>query len=431
MLRSDSSSWNPILIRNIHNIVPTSLIAQGDSPMFPFKDPTGTDFLQSQGALDTYRGRLTSQYDTASKVARTNFLPIATLSKPGAQVETTTVPWIAFPRRREGTSNEQIDRTRTSHEEYIEWVVQSSGGKLSSITFTTEFSAYFQTLADHSFEALVAGIKAIIPNANPTVGELLGVAQKPVPLTGDGVVGPGTWQRLEDVLDRPVPDGAPTLRLGSRAEAVVWLQTRLNWLNLLDSKIDGAFGSKTQAAVITFQKRYTGGGKLFRKHLPNNPWNNGQKGILCMANFDNTIPLLFGLLSHCAAPRSDVRPQDVCGLVGATNCVPGRSSDPFVCVAAQTQALNGNVISLSDPVGIRMIKLLGTWRINGEPIDINDPQKNQGVWQISRGQHRGMLKNVPGLTLDNAPITTGAQVAKKFQVGADVVIADANDVNPT
>ncbi|MCU0568164.1 MAG: peptidoglycan-binding protein [Oculatellaceae cyanobacterium Prado106] len=398
--------------------------------MFPYKDPTGTDFLQQQGALDTYRGRLISRYDTASKVANTHFAPIASMHnlKSGKDPDVATVTWTAFPRRNESVSNDQVDRVRTNQEEYVEWAVQSSGGKLSSITFTTEFSAYFQTLADHSFNALVAGVKAVIPTANPTVRELLGVDQVPAPLTADGVVGPATWKMLEMVLDRPVPDNAPTLRQGSRGEPVVWLQIRLRWLNLLDGSLDGSFGAKTHAAVVAAQKRYLGAGELFRRNLSNNPWNNGQKGILCMANFSNTLPLLFGLMANCSTPRPNVRPQEVCNLVGSINCVPGRSSDPFVCVAAQTQALSGNALSLRDPVGIEFRALQGIWRINGQQIDINNPQQNQGIWQLSRGRHRAVLKNVPGLTLDGAPIISGAQVARKLQVGADVVVASKGDV---
>jgi Putative peptidoglycan binding domain len=401
--------------------------------MFPYKDPTGTDFLARQGAIDAYRGRMNSQYNTASKVAKTKFVPIAALSnlKPNAEAEVATVPWIAFPRRREGVSNDQVDKVRSNQEEYVEWITQSSGGTLSSVTFTNEFSTYFQTLADLGFDALVAGIKEVIPNANPTVRELFGVDQKPVPLKADGVVGTATWDLLENILDRPIPaTDNSVLRLGSRGEAVVWLQTRLNWLNLLDSKLDGAFGAKTEAAVIALQKKYAGGSALFEKNLPNNPWNNGQKGIFCLVNFSNTLPLLFGLMSQCSVPRSDVRPQEVCNVVGTINCVPGRSSDPFVCVTAQTKVLGGNVLSLRDPVGIKFLKLLGIWRLNGTQIDINDPLKNQGLWQVSRGQHRGVLKNAPGLTLDGAPITTGAQVARKLQVGADVVVAAATDLNP-
>jgi peptidoglycan hydrolase-like protein with peptidoglycan-binding domain len=409
--------------------------------MFPYQDPTLSNFLQTQGALDTYRGKLHAQYETASKLSSTKFVPIRAFSSlqpqtgvdrtiifaPDATFSNAIVTWNAFPRRNQAVNNTQVDLNRPTQEEYVEWAVQSNAGKLSSITFTTEFAAYFQTLADHSFEALVAGIKQVIPNANPTVAELFGTSQKPTPLTVDGVVGPATWSLLERILDRP-PANAPVLRRGSQGEAVKWLQTRLTWLNLFDGKLTGLFDQTTENAVKAAQKRYAGGGELFRQHLPNNPWNNGQKGILCMANFDNTLPLLFGLLSHCAVPRKDVSIQEVCNLVGGTNCVPGRSSDPNVCMAVQTEALKGNVFSPADPVGIQILKLQGIWRINNTEININDPQKNQGAWQVARGGRRGVLKNLPGLTLDGVPITSGGQVARKLQVGLKVMIAAEKDL---
>lgn len=399
--------------------------------MFPYADPTGTDFLQSQNALTTYRGRLTSQYDASSKINGTKFVSIAALSdlKPGTLSQKTTVTWVAFPSRSRSLPNEQVDRERSRQEEYVEWVVQRNGEALTSVIFTTEFSAYFQTLAELSFEALVAAVREVIPAANPTVRELLGVDQRPTPLVADGVVGAATWTVLEEVLDRPVPSSAQVLRRGSRGDDVVWLQTRLIWLGLLAGQPDGDFGSKTEAAVIAAQRKYLIGGDLFRKNLANNPWNTGQKGVLCLANRDNTLPLLFGLVSNCAVPRPHVRPQEVCSLVGSINCVPGRSSDPFACINAQTLALNGNVLSLSDPVGINILKLQGIWRINGQQIDINDSQRNQGVWQVSRGRQRAVLRNIPGLTLDGAPIRTGSQVAKSLQVGVDVVFAPPSALN--
>lgn len=404
--------------------------------MFPYQDPTGSNFLQTQGALDIYRGRLHAQYEMASKLPDTKLIPIRAFGDlqqtprvdrlitfaPGATFGNATVTWNAFPRRNQAVNNTQVDTTRRLQEEYVEWIVQTNAGKLSSITFTTEFAAYFQTLADHSFEALVAGIQQVIPKANPTVAELLGTSQKPAPLEADGVVGPATWSLLERILDRP-PANAPVLRRGSQGEEVIWLQTRLAWLNLFDGKLTGLFDQTTENAVKAAQKRYVGAGELFRQNLPNNPWNNGQKGILCMANFDNTLPLLFGLLSHCAVPRPDVSAQEICNLVGAVNCVPGRSSDPNACMAVQTEVLKGNVFSPADPIGIQILKLQGIWRINGVQIDINDPQKNQGAWQVSRSGRRAVLKNLLGLTLDGAPITSGGQVARKLQVGLKVIIA--------
>jgi peptidoglycan hydrolase-like protein with peptidoglycan-binding domain len=409
--------------------------------MFPHQDPTNSNFLQSQGALDTYRGRLHAQYESAAKLPGTKFVPIRAFGSVnsaqgldrnisfvlGTTFSNTIVPWNAFPRRNQAINNAQVDANRRSQEEYVEWAVQSNAGTISSIAFTTEFAAYFQTLADHGFETLVAGIKQVLPNANPTVAELFGTSQKPAALTVDGVVGPATWDLLERILDRP-PANAPVLRRGSQGEAVKWLQTRLSWLNLFDGKLTGLFDQTTENAVKAAQKKYIGGGELFRSHLPNNPWNNGQKGIFCMANPDNTLPLLFGLLSQCAVPRKDVSPQDVCSLVGSTNCVPGRSSDPNVCVTIQREALQGNVFSPTDPVGIQILKLQGIWRINNTQIDINDPQKNQGAWQLTRGGRRGVLKNLPGLTLDGTPITSGGQVARKLQVGLKVTIAAEKDL---
>jgi hypothetical protein len=407
--------------------------------MFPYQDPTGSDCLQRQNAIDTYRAKLNAQYETSANTLDTQFVPVRAFSdlassgradrvvsfSTGATFNSDIVTWNAFPRRNE-TVNTQVDADRTLQEEYAEWVVQSSAGKLSSITFTTEFASYFQTLADLSFEALVAGIKEVIPNANPTVQELYGTDQKPLPLTADGVVGPATWDLFGQILDRP-PSRPPTMRLGSKGESVVSLQTRLTWLGLLDAKLDGDFGPKTQTAVIAAQKRYVGGGELFRQNLFDNPWNNGQKGIFCMAQSENTLPLLFALLAKCSVPRLEMMVQDVCGEV-SPSCVAGRNSDPNVCTEAQTQARNGRVLSLSDPVGIRIMELQGIWKINNLRIKINDPTDNQGVWQVSRGNHRAVLKNLPGLTLNGAPVTSGSQVARMLQVGAKVTSAAAKDL---
>jgi peptidoglycan hydrolase-like protein with peptidoglycan-binding domain len=396
--------------------------------MFAYKDPTGTDFLQRQGALTSYQGKMQALYDEYAKTGGTKFVRVERFDrlKPGVQPTLKPVPWIAFPKLRGNSSPAEIDRNRGFHEEYTEWVAQSSNGKLDRVTFTTEFSEYFQTLADLGFDALVAGIKEVIPTANPTVRELLGVDQKPTTLTPDGVVGPTTWDVLNNVLAR-LDSNVEVMRLGSRGGAVEGLQTRLIWLGLLDAKADGDFGPKTDAAVKAFQRKYTRAGILFRNNLSNNPWNNGQKGVLCMANRDNAARLLFGLAANCSTPRN-VPVQDVCSIVGAKNCVPGRNSDPFVCSEAQTAVKNGNVITLNDPVGVEIITLQGRWQINGVEININDPQSNQGVWTVSRGKHRAVFKNVPGLTVDGVAITTGAQVARKLQVGAKVLVTAATNL---
>ncbi|MCG8366747.1 MAG: hypothetical protein MJA27_25860, partial [Pseudanabaenales cyanobacterium] len=80
-------------------------------------------------------------------------------------------------------------------------------------------------------------------------------------------------------------------------------------------------------------------------------------------------------------------------------------------------------LSLQDPPGIEILRLVGIWKLNGQDININDPAQNQGIWNISRNGHRAVLNVTPELTIGDTPITSGAQVAARLQVGASVVSA--------
>ncbi|MBZ8179281.1 MAG: peptidoglycan-binding protein [Oscillatoria sp. PMC 1051.18] len=68
----------------------------------------------------------------------------------------------------------------------------------------------------------------------------------------DGIVGEKTWESL--YKDAPV--NLPLLERGSRGAAVETLQTALQESGEYRGKIDGIFGSKTEAAVMAFQRRY-------------------------------------------------------------------------------------------------------------------------------------------------------------------------------
>ncbi|MEL1135225.1 peptidoglycan-binding protein [Desulfitobacterium sp. THU1] len=74
----------------------------------------------------------------------------------------------------------------------------------------------------------------------------------------DGIVGVQTWTALGVTCTTPPPppptQPCPTLRMGSRGPAVRELQTLLTSQGFSPGPIDGIFGSKTQAAVIAFQK---------------------------------------------------------------------------------------------------------------------------------------------------------------------------------
>lgn len=161
--------------------------------------------------------------------------------------------------------------------------------------------------------------------------------------------------------------------------------------------------------------------RQFTNFRAQNPWNNGDRNILCLTHGSNTLGALFALLGHCGIENATIPANAVCGSVDGF-CVDGRNSDPFVCVAAQDLRRNGQAFSLADPAGIKILRLEGIWKVNGNQIDIN----NHPIWKISRNGRRAVLEVTAGLTMVDDPITTGTQVSTKLKVGAPVVSADEN-----
>lgn len=160
--------------------------------------------------------------------------------------------------------------------------------------------------------------------------------------------------------------------------------------------------------------------QAFRVRLPLNPWNNGQKGILCLTQQFNTRNALFNLLSACGIPQAQGTPQDTCGLVGGA-CGVGRSSDPAVCAAAQSAVRAAIGFTLRDPGGVRMVEMKGVWKVNNTVININDPTNNQGAWTVTRNGRRAVLKVVAGLKMDTKPLVTGAQISRNLTVASDLL----------
>lgn len=58
---------------------------------------------------------------------------------------------------------------------------------------------------------------------------------------------------MQSVEQNQASSSLPTLRLGSKGDDVKYLQVILNFYGY-DLKVDGMFGSKTEAAVKKFQK---------------------------------------------------------------------------------------------------------------------------------------------------------------------------------
>lgn len=336
--------------------------------MFNYTNPVGTGILEQQNALDEFRIFVDRQYTSAANNPGTHFV---TLDRIPAGANPTPIPWPAFPVTAPAT-NEEIDAKRfDNQDEYVEWRVIRENNKVKRITFTTEFPEYYQALAEVSFEALVAGIRDAIPGADPTAEELFGAGFDPATASGSE-----RWMRFRE--RSVVPFGSP-------------------------------------AGVV-----------------PPNPWNNGTKGILCLGQQFNTMGALFGLATQCAVPNPGIPAEDQCAAVcqpGSCACGPNRSSDPQICTAAQSEARLPRFISLQDPVGVQIFQLNGTWRLNGNQIDINDPANNQGVWRVDRNGRRGVLEVSDTLTLNNSEIETGAQVSKELSVGALVLSAPENDLS--
>ena len=146
--------------------------------MFDYQEPTGTGFLESQGALAVYRAIIHSFYSRFASLPGSGFTFAEAFEElaDGVQPSTAGVGWKAFPKAVIAT-NEQIDAQRFDfQDEYVEWRTEkAAGGSVTRITFTTEFPEYYQALATVSHDALVQGIQEVIPGANPThMGPVLG-----------------------------------------------------------------------------------------------------------------------------------------------------------------------------------------------------------------------------------------------------------------
>ena len=323
--------------------------------MFEYSDPTGTGVLVREGALQAFRGLLHTWYRQEARKANSAFTLLSAFDAIRNDSDTivSTVEWAAFPKISSG-SDAEIDANRFLHQdEYVEWRVErGSSGDIERIVFTTELYEPYQALAEVGEDALISGIRDIIPGANPTRSELFGPGFNP--------------------------------------------------------------------ASASSESR----GEQFVSHRRMNPWNNGEKGILFLGHRNNTGLALFVLVGDCAIDRG-INPAQVCSI---SSCVPGRNSDPSICAAVQHLAQSNRVLSILDPAGIRIMRLDGIWKRQGQVIDINDLRSNGGVWTVTRNGRRAVLDVSQGITIGDDRITTGAQVSRALLVGADAISAPSAKV---
>jgi hypothetical protein len=330
--------------------------------MFLYTDPGGT---LSPSALTHYRTLLHAQYREHARLAGSAFTLLEAFQEmpPGMSPHLDQVDWSAFPITAQ-VDNNTIDTQRFRfQDEYVEWRVERTPqGVVTAVIFTTEFVEYYEALALEGHDALVAGIRAVIPGANPTTTELYG------------------------------PNFNPA-QASPESRAMRFRQT-------------------------TFSPQ---------RALPDNPWNNGRQGILCLGQRFNTLGALFNLVGRGAIPRLNVNPTAICGALGSF-CGSNRNSDPSIATAVQNLARNTRGLSLADPVGIEIFHLAGIWQRNTTDIDINNLGDNQGIWTITRSGRRAVLTVPAGLTVDGEAITSGAQVANRLRVRATVASAREQDL---
>jgi hypothetical protein len=140
--------------------------------MYPYTDPTGTGLLESEGALDPFRSEVHGEYRACARERGSAF---TLLDAFDSQARRDTVTWLAFPRKATAT-HEEIEAERfTYQDEYVEWRTErDTSGRVTRVTFTTEFPEYYMAFAVAGLDSLMRAIRAVSPDANPTPEELFG-----------------------------------------------------------------------------------------------------------------------------------------------------------------------------------------------------------------------------------------------------------------
>jgi hypothetical protein len=126
--------------------------------MFDYTDPVGGAHLADTGSLARYRALVHAGYRRAALRPRSAFTLPEAFVESGRTPESAVVSWLAFPRLQNDVSDDVVDSDRFNRqEEYVEWRSErDAAGNLVSVTFTTEFSEYYEALAATSADAVTS-----------------------------------------------------------------------------------------------------------------------------------------------------------------------------------------------------------------------------------------------------------------------------------
>lgn len=182
--------------------------------------------------------------------------------------------------------------------------------------------------------------------------------------------------------------------------------------------VEEVFGTADGRLLNTSTGRF----QAYTQHMPLNPWNNGDKGIMHLIHPANTLTAFFSLLEDSSIPNPGISPGQICQ---ASLGIRDRNSDPRISGAVQSFVRDGRAVTLIDPVGVEIDRLDGKWELAGEPIE--DINTESDIWSISHGGRFAVLNVPDGLTMDGNEIITGAQVSRNLFVRARILeTADFN-----
>jgi len=157
--------------------------------MFPYADPTSSGALEAAGALPAYRQLLHGAFRQFGKTPRSGLtIPEAFDEvQTASDIQRAQVTWIAFPRA-SSASAQEIDTQRFRHQdEYVEWrTVRDGAGRIGQVTFTTEFTEYYEALAAGNPDALLTEIHRVSGQSDATFADVFGANFDPRSASAEG-----------------------------------------------------------------------------------------------------------------------------------------------------------------------------------------------------------------------------------------------------